>query len=185
MATITVSAKDFEKRIRADMKARQVRVVAGVQDAALRGVAEVRANEPVAFGDLRASTHAEQTRKGARIVADAPHAASIENGARPHWVPLDALIRWVKLRGMQSTIHGPHAGTTSFEHADRVGRQLQNSRRDFAWLATPVDAAVEIAKAIQLAIAKRGMRPHWFALKSLPGIRAAVRTSVNASLPDR
>jgi hypothetical protein len=186
MATITVSPANLAKRIRADMQARQQRVVMATKQAALEGARIVRANEPEAFGDLRGSTKAETDgKKGGRIVASAPHAAAIENGSRPHWVPLEALVRWVKLRGMQSTIHGPHQGSTSFEHANRIGRQLQSARRDFAWLATPVDAALEIARAIQHAIAKRGTRPHHYALRSLPGIRALLRAHVNASLPDR
>lgn len=150
-----------------------------------------RETVPRAFGELADSVHAEDVGAGAsNVVADAPHAAAVENGSRPHVVPLDALIAWVELRGLQGLTKSGlvrrgrfPAGSTTREHAQSVASQLRGKlgrRGAAAWRAraalgplaareTGTDpATVAIARAIQRAIAKRGTRPHRYMLAAVP-----------------
>jgi len=95
-------------------------------------------------------------------------------GSRPHWPPLAPLIAWVKLRGMQ----GLRRRATSQQKwvRDRI-RELGTRR------STPVDAAEEVARAIQRSIAKRGTRPRWYMRQSLPGIHAALDAAMKKLIP--
>jgi gamma-glutamylcysteine synthetase len=142
--------------------------VTAAVDAAHAAVAKV----PIAFGELRSSIHVVATEPDrVRSIADAPHAAAAEQGSRPHWVPLDALIKWVKLRGMQGLSKagvvrpskGP--GSTTHEHSFAIASQIKAAEKGGA---NDVDEPKRIALAIQAAIAKRGTRPHWFYRQARP-----------------
>lgn len=121
------------RKITRDLESREQRLDDARRRTADWGAQYVRRHMPVAFGDLRDSVH---TGPFHTIVADAPHAAAVERGSRPHWPPLAPLIDWVKLRGMQGlnargTVK-PHkrlTGTTTREHAWRAAAQLYNRRK--------------------------------------------------------
>jgi len=105
MATFTFnSLKDAEKAIREDMRAREKRLKVAVRKAARQTRNYVvRETIPRAFAELAESVHVEDGKAGnSSVVADAPHAAAVENGSRPHRPPLEPLIMWVQLRGLQS-----------------------------------------------------------------------------------
>jgi hypothetical protein len=134
---------------------------------------------PKAFGELAGSGHVEpHWPTGAAAVYDAPHAAAVEQGAKPHWVPLAPLVAWVRLRGMQAL--GPKS---SHRPADRgairgVGASLHalTYKHEGMGRASPADAAEQVARAIQHALATRGTKPRHFALGALPSIsRRALR----------
>jgi hypothetical protein len=186
-----VVVKDFKELARVfnrDMRKLDERGVRACRRAVQRTAAHLRRNIPVAFGDLRNSVREE----GMKLIVDAPHAAAVEYGSRPHWAPLEPLIKWVKLRGFQSLAVRDGAskgadgryrdgkgkflnhltGTTTVEHATRVGEQLANTRRGGPIgperSSTALSAPIEIAKSIQLAIALRGTKPQFYMANSIP-----------------
>jgi len=165
---------------------RERRIQNAIAATAREGANHVRHNVPVAFSELRDSVHAE----GHRIVADAPHAAPVETGSRPHWPPLAPLIAWVKLRGMQAlNARGEVkpskrlAGTTSRRHALAVGFQLGLLRvqRGVADIGDPV----RVAKRIQLAIAQHGTKPHWYMRSAVPHVVQVLDRLIQAAMPDK
>lgn len=174
------SLKDFAQQITKDMKARDRRMASAVRRAARQTARYVALNTvPKAFGELADSIHVEVIGVGrADVVADAPHAEAVENGSRPHWMPIEPLLKWVKLRGMQGltksgrVIAARAVAKDWRKEGDRaIALALRNKaqrvgRRQAA--VTPVDAAMEVARAIQAAIAKRGTKPHKFMALGIP-----------------
>jgi hypothetical protein len=156
---------------------------AAAASAAKGGVIVVKRRVPVAFGELRESVHAEEHAQGAAIVVDAPHAADVEIGARPHMPPLAPLVEWVKLRGEQGLLSerqiGRLPGTTTARHARTVAGALGAMERGGA---LDVDAPVRIARAIQQAIARRGTKPHWYARGALPDLRRILTAAIKEAL---
>lgn len=159
------SIKDLERKLNRDMKSLQKRFNKAIAKTANGAVKIIRENTPKAFGELRESIHATSD----ATIVSAPHAAAVEVGSRPHVVPIDDLIRWVKLRGMQGlTSRGylkskfassARIGTTTEGHARSIARQIKSMR---VKRATPVDAPEIIARKIQAAIAHGGTHPHWY-----------------------
>ena len=181
MPTYTVNGLGAFARLFAQHQAEREKHIRGaIQKTAQAGVTIVKRAVPVAFGELRESVH----REGTKIVVDAPHAAPVETGSRPHWMPLAPLIAWVRLRGAQGLLtrrqRGRLPGTTTRAHAEGIASQLRAMEKDGA--ALDADAPVQIARAIQLAIAKKGTRPHWFARTSLPAIRAELDAFIRKAL---
>lgn len=142
-----------------------------------------RREVPVAFGDLRDSIHAV----GTKVIIDAPHAAAVENGSRPHWPPLEPLIKWVKLRGFQglialdrgSSMLDKLPGPTTAAHAINTALSL---RHHMAQGADEEQAARRIAGAIAAHIAKFGTKPTHFVAKQIPRARAFLAEEVEAAL---
>lgn len=167
---------------------RNVRMAA--YGAARQTVPQVRKNMPVAFGELRKSVHAERgkakAKTAARVVADAPHAAPVETGSRPHWPPLEPLVRWVKLRGMQGLTSrgnlrkkfGNLAGTTTAGHAQAVAGQIKAGERGGA---VSLNVPRQIAFLIARAISRRGTRPHFYMRRALPFCRQKLRVNVETA----
>jgi hypothetical protein len=162
-----------------DQSARDKRVRSAVERTAKAGVSVVKRHAPVAFGELRGSTHA----RGTSIVVDAPYAADVELGSRPHTPALGPLVRWVKLRAAQGLLsdreRGRLPGRTTREHAESVAGALAGLESGGA---LDVDAPIRIARAIQHAISLHGTKPTFFARSSLPEIRALLNTFVHEAL---
>lgn len=179
--TTVGSFAELARIIRRDMKAKEAKVAKGLRNAAAGGRGIIKRNVPVAFGEIRESAHTE----GSKVVVDAPHAAAVNNGSRPHWPPLAPLIEWVKLRGMQGLRserqRGRLPGTTTEKQARHVSYQLFLMERDGA---LDVDAPKKIARAIQAVIAKRGTKPHHFMEKSLPAIWSLAREELRRAMAD-
>ena len=180
MATYTVKGLGAFARLFAQHQAeREKRIRGAMGKTAQAGVKIVKRAVPVAFGELRESVH----REGTKIVIDAPHAAPVETGSRPHWMPLAPLIAWVRLRGAQGLLtrrqRSRLPGTTTRAHAEGIASQFRAMENDGA---IDADAPVQVARAIQLAIAKKGTRPHWFARTSLPAIRAELDAFIRKAL---
>lgn len=74
-------------------------VIRGLRSAAARGVSEVVDSiekvKAVDSGGLRQSVRYERVDDGGDIIVDAPHAAFVERGTRPHWPPEDPIRLWV------------------------------------------------------------------------------------------
>jgi len=164
--------------------ARVRRVKTAIKKTARRGARIVEDHVPRAFGELAESVHVDER----RIIVDAPHAAAVNNGSRPHLVPLEPLIRWVKLRGMQGLqsrgvgVRGGKRGPTTRKHAKRIAAELRGMESGGA---LDINAPAQIARAIQASILKRGTKPYAYAPKSLPEIYRYLDSAVKAALPDR
>lgn len=197
---------DFNRQFKRDMLKRAKQLQKAVRGAAEDGATYIRTTTiPVAFGPLRDSVHVVGRGVDAAIVIDAPHAAAVENGSRPHWAPLVALIKWVKLRGMQgmagradqgkmflgrangrmvTTTKGlarldRMKGSTTKYHALSVSGQIDAASDKGV---TPIDVAEQIARAIQIAIHAHGTKPHWYARRAIPFIRSRLDARIKAAL---
>lgn len=170
-------------------KRAEKRAKAARRRAAQKTAAHVRRNIPVAFSELRDSVEA----KGETVIADAPHAAAVEKGSRPHRPPIEPLIRWVKLRGMQGlTTPGRMKripGTTTVAHATRVAKQIRaisdaSGYSDWSGGATDADAPRQIAFQIAAAIAKKGTKPHHYMAKAVPKAREILAVELQKELAE-
>jgi hypothetical protein len=191
------SLKELATLLPKHQAARQRRLENAIRRTARRGVGVVKKNVPVAFGELREDIEARAVGdRGAQIFADAPHAAAIEVGSRPHWVPLEALVKWVRLRGMQGlSSHRaldrlPGRGTAA--SASRVAEQIRNYTLTGAGFAdgnansaVAADAPLQIAKQIQLAIAKGGTKPRWYMRQSQPEVYKILDDEIQKALPEK
>jgi len=191
------SFAEFRRVFKRDMLKRAKELQKAVHATAKDGLEYINENTiPVAFGELRASGHVETTGTSSKIIFDAPHAAAVENGSRPHCPPLAPLLRWVKKRGLdqgklavaarrghvRTTRKGVDRvrrlpGTTTVHHALNLGQQIALLESKGMM---PEDAAMQIARAIQGAIAKRGTKPHFYARKAIPWIRARLHARLKA-----
>lgn len=172
------SLSDFKRQFRVDMSARNRRLKRALRVTARKGEAVVRKNVPVAFSELRDSVDSDDH----RIFADAPHAAAVEEGSRPHFPPIEPLIAWVKLRGMQGLRGGKLAGNTS-RPAAKVVRNMLKQQESGGSL--DVDAPRRVAYLIALAISKRGTKPHHYMGDSVPEVVAILDQEVTAAMPDK
>lgn len=157
--TKTVDFDNFMPTLMADLEDLHMRYIRAMHRTAKDGAPLVARRAPKAFGELQQSVHSYGTAHGSEIAVEAPHAEAVEIGSRPHVVPLEDLIDWVKLRGSLYT-----GGSRKADNMT-IGREIKSmgNRRQ-----TPVDAPERIAKRIQSAIAKHGTKPHWFVKNSLP-----------------
>lgn len=96
------SLRELESRIKRDAAARAQRVVKAIQATAAEAAPKIQQDMPEAFGRLKKQLATLDTAAGATIRDDAPYAAAVELGSRPHTVPLDALIDWVLVKGFAS-----------------------------------------------------------------------------------
>jgi ribosomal protein L22 len=186
MATIRCgSIAEFNKRIREDMRARQKRIKKAVRNTAQVGKKVVRENVPVAFHELERSIQSDSH----RIFTEAPHAASVENGSRPHRPPLQPLIDWVRLRGMQGLKSDKQLarlkGSTTRRHARQVASQIREYMLTDGSDAIAANAPEQIARAIQNAIAKNGTKPHHYMGDSVPDVVNILDAYIKGAMPDR
>lgn len=180
MRTRKVKASELEDAIREDLVKLQHRLDTARRRAAQHTAMHVRRNVPVAFSELRDSVHVND----ATVVADAPHAAPVEFGSRPHWPPIEPIIRWVKLRGSQGLTGasmGHLPGTTTPAHATAVAGAIAKMGDGSV---TPIDAPERIAWAIAAKIAKNGTKPAFYMGAAVPVALDALRNEVNAALED-
>ena len=178
-----MTPEQFERQIKKDLRATRRLAKDAIARTARKAVKIVRNNTPHAFGELQDSIYAESR----ATIVSAPHAQAVEVGSRPHLVPLEVLLKWVKLRGTQGlTATGRVVrkqqgwkGPTSREHARNVAGQL-NARVEGG--ALDIDAPEQIAKSIQMAILKNGTKPQWFVQKSLPEVMALLDNELRNAL---
>lgn len=155
----------------------------------------VREKVPRAFGELADSAEVIDSAVGFAIVFTAPHAAAVDLGSRPHMPPLEPLIAWVTLRGIQGLTTGGRvkrvkdgprawraraAETIASRLHEKMGSKSAASWRAHAQNAvralTPSTlgkldadpAVVSVARAIQMKIARKGTKPTRFVGTSVP-----------------
>lgn len=97
----TLTLKQYQEWLRQQPQQIQGAVVRGLRSAAQRGVGiivqEIDTAQPhpaVNTGGMRQSARAVNTPDGAIVEVDAPHAAIINNGARPFNPPIRPLVVW-------------------------------------------------------------------------------------------
>ena len=168
--SITISLDAFAKLLPKLGPELERATIRGLKGAALRlqgiVVEEIDTAMPhpaVDTGGLRNSVERRDFADGAEVYMGSPHAAIIEEGTRPFTPPLAPLIAWVirkKLAG---------AGRFKQRAAGRArSRRVKDGGSTASELATihvleEREEAIIIARAIQKAIAKRGIRPrHYF-----------------------
>lgn len=189
-----LKASEFAGQLARDVAALRARLVEATHEAASTGAKIVAQNAPRAFGELADGVVPIELRGGAKIRSTAPHSAAAEVGSRPHMPPVEPLVRWVKLRGMQGLQKGargaPRAVARMLRGREQVtveGTEIKSgpnkgSIRFTRSRSSPIDAAEQVAWAIAMAIKKRGTRPTWFVRRSLPAIRAVLGAHVRAQL---
>lgn len=179
--TVT-SLSQLTTLIKRHAKQRESKVRAATRRAAAKGRRVIKKNVPVAHGELRESIDNDD----ALIIVDAPHAAAVNFGSRPHTPPLEPLVAWVKLRGMQGLMTerqlGRLPGTTTKAAASGVAALLRAHEIRGPFGYSPTDAAVQVARMIQFAISKKGTKPHHFIEKSLPELRAILGAELNSAI---
>ncbi len=173
-----------EKRIEAAIKK-------ALEVTAVRAEVPIKERVPVAFGELRDSIKGFHLghHGGPVTSVDAPHAGAVEQGSMPHRPDYEALLRWVKLRGMQGLTKTGRVrrsfprswGPTTPGHAMSVAQTLKQYEvrgKRGVGRHTPIDAARQVADAIAKHIEKVGTKPHWFVRDSLSDIQQILNTEV-------
>lgn len=145
---------------------------------AIYAIVPIKKRAPKAFGKLQDSVVATAGDSPLTIV-DAPHAAAVEVGSRPHEPDFEAVLAWVRLRGLQGTTPNGRLrrhfykgfasdhGTTTARQARAVAHQLVQKEKQGKSFH---DATIEIAQAICAAIKANGTAPHWYVRASMPEI---------------
>jgi len=90
----------LKRALRKDLQGLRTRVLKAIHETAADGVDIAIETAPVAFGQLVSSIHDIPRPDGATIRADAPHAAAVEWGSRPHRPPIWPLKKWCELKGI-------------------------------------------------------------------------------------
>jgi len=163
---------DFAKLFKSHQEHRGRRVAKAYVKALKRGKEYIVAHTlPIAFRELEHSfeVYALGT-NGAELIVSAPHAAAVENGSRPHWVPIEPLIAWVKLRGMQGLTRSGRGSTTAM-HAKSIRAELKSMQQGpRGGKYNLVDDANDVARRIQYAIAHVGTKPSHYVLRAMTTI---------------
>ncbi len=173
------------KNLRKALERGQKNIKKGIESAiwktAQKAVRPIRRRVPVAFGELSASIQAYPRGANGHPVTsvDAPHAGAIEIGSPPHTPNFERLLAWVKLRGLQSLGGGlKKRGPTAGYQVPRIGAMFQSQVVNGS---SPIDAAVQVARAISKGIEKHGTKPHWFVRESLEDIRQILDEEMKAA----
>lgn len=108
----------------------------------------------------------------AELKNDAPHAATVELGARPHPVSeegIEAIARWVMRNHPEASSRVVASGPIQRKSG---GRTRLNRDTRYA-------IALSIARAIAWKILHEGQRPTYFVRDSLPAVRQMVAAEIN------
>lgn len=185
------SVRQAISAISRDAKRTERKMRRGVKKAARATIPVVRKNIPRAFGELEKSLHVEDLDEGSSIVVDAPYAAAVEVGSRPHTPPLEPLIRWAKLRALQGQTKTGRVKKVNLAReknlqrgrrrlqAQRVASQLREmeikGKRGQYGRHSDVGAIVAIARGIQRAISRAGTKPAWYMRQAVPTAEAKLK----------
>lgn len=122
MTVHRVNLSTFARILAALDPAIEQAIIRGLRSAALRlqgfVVEEIDSAEPypaVDRGPLRGSVEYSRESDGAMVYVDAPHAAVIEEGARPFWPPVAPLAAWALRKGFAD----------DEDEAEQIGRAIQ------------------------------------------------------------
>lgn len=182
----TVTPQGLRDAVRFQLKKVQQRIDRAIENTSVEATKPIKRRAPKAFGELRDSVRALK-RGGVRTVVDAPHAASVEIGSAPHEPNFEALLKWVKLRGMQGSRFSPRQltqrGPTTLEQAVRVRHMFSEEVvHGPSGAFSPVDAPEVVARRIARGIREHGTKPHWFVKESLGDIAGILDRNVRRAV---
>lgn len=193
---IKVNLRDLPRELRKLNKRLKAATEAAIRKTARDAIPIITPRVPKAFGELVDSLEARNPNSEsvvAQTVASAPHAAPVETGSRPHTPDFEALLSWVKLRGLQGltrkgnirTRFAKTEGPTTPGQAMGVAlalRELEVRGNRRNGRHSPIDAPEQVARRISEAIQKGGTKPHWFVRDSLPEIEAKLGENIQSAL---
>lgn len=147
----------------------------------------VSKDSPVDQGEYKLGWHtrAEIADKRAPVVVlanDAPHAGVIEQGARPHKVPIAPLLKWAQRKAGDLMLAGIIRPTPTLFRTDKKGFLKY---RGPSALSRDAEASAEVeafAWAVRNKIAKVGQKPRWIMRKRLPEAAAFLREAYEREL---
>lgn len=143
-----------------ELRAFMARATIGLEDAA-------KERTPTDTGTLRGSVASAVTeiRDGLGVEGTVGtalnYAVPVELGAKPHWVPLEPLIDWVKRKGLAAVAPFPR-GTPRRKRAKLAARREREVLR--------------VARAIRFAIARRGTSQWQRERRGTPGAEMFLET---------
>lgn len=191
MSTINVDYENLGEAI-GDLEKRIVSAIHKALETVAHedAVAIIGEHVPVAFGELKRSIEGEGAGSEVSTVVDAPHAAAVEVGSRPHTPDIESLTEWVRLRiGQGVTPQGtvrekyprswgpttPRQATAAANEALRLSKQNGGK---------PHDQAEEIARRIAKHIMVAGTEPHWYVRNSMEEIGKAIGNNLRKYLSE-
>lgn len=157
--------------LRANEARRQKALKASLVEAAHLGLEAVIERVPMDTKELARSGHVIIRSDGAEIMFDAPHAAAVDQGTRPHWAPLQPLVEWVRRHLNLFDIGAPPKLSNVRKASTKTILRFKARYADYE------DSINKIARGIQAKIAREGSEPTHFlsgATKMLAAIKAAV-----------
>ncbi len=99
----TLTFKQYMRKIGDLPEEMEGAIIKGLRSASARGVSAVvesinttSPHPAVDTGQLGRSVESSDIPRGGRLAVDAPHAAVVEDGARPFWPPLQPLVDWAQ-----------------------------------------------------------------------------------------
>lgn len=156
----SVTLKEWQHRVLPNIQPRLERALIGaMRRSAHEGVRfvvqEIDAADAVDTGGLRQSAGSRTLPKGAELSVDAPYAAAVEYGTRPHRPPIEPLAEWAMRKGIAST--ESEARGIAFAIASKIAKEGTKPTFFFRKAMTRLDPVVkrEIRRALT-ANAKRG-----------------------------
>jgi hypothetical protein len=161
----TLTVREFASLTKGLPPLLEAACIRGLRSAALRGVVEqIDKAEPypaVDTGMLRQSALAEPIPEGAELSVNAPQAAWMEFGTRPHMPPLGPILTWARRKfGLGADDKkGSLKKGASGPRRTKMQRIAQNER-----------AAYNIARSVQLKIYRHGTAPRGFFSKAMTTI---------------
>jgi len=95
MREFTITLEQLPKAWRREVEENYELAVQACREAAHLAETIVVAASPVDQGFFRNAWFVRNVPKGAELVNDAPHAAIVEEGTRPHWPPREPIRAWL------------------------------------------------------------------------------------------
>ncbi len=167
MIRVTVDTKQLERYL-TDMqrKALPKGIARALKKSAKAVEAEVKPLTPVNLGRLKRNIRSTATKTEAKVGTNVHYAPYVEFGTRPHWPPLEPILRWVTQKARGKGFRGA------------FGIQRRGQKRQAQLYAA--------ARGVQAAIAARGTKgAHMFerGLKAaLPAIKTIFRTEIEKAI---
>lgn len=199
--TYTVDIKDYDRLLKAFGKQAPKHARKAMIKAAYDGQSEIldviskMERPPVDLGMYRKGWKVGRRKDGAELENSVPYASVIEEGARPHWAPLQPLIEWVTRKGLMGnktrSFELIKARTQKLAKAGKVSKtrggvkafiqkyRFSASAMRSSWL---VVAIMEMAKLIRFKIAKKGQKPRKVMEKAAEKFPEFVKKNVEKEL---
>lgn len=188
-----IKLADIGKVLEKDLATLRRRIVLATHATADDGAQVAAAKAPKAFEELADGIEPIHRKDGATIRSTAPHSGAVENGSRPHMPPIEPIVRWVKLRGMQGLEKGAKGV------AREMARRIKSESEAYAFTevrrgpnagqmrrrrvqASDIDAPRRIAFMIALKIKAKGTKPTFFMKRSVPEVRKILDAHVRSFL---